>query len=345
MPEETGRVVAVQAEVQYQPAEIARQSVRIGPEPEGREGPEGPETPEEPESSAVLPWYTSPTPGETLPDGTGRLLVVVHGALRDAGRYLEHAQAAAREHASRSLIVAPQFLADVDLRGGPEPWPGTLYWDAEGWKGGEQALGTACLSSFTVMDRLLGQLTTADSWPSGRPPAVVVYGNSAGGQYVNRYAAVGRGPDRLAARGVAVRFVLSNPSTYLYFTADQSAAVGGRGRGDGGEYRWRYGFDGAPAYVEGDARENLRRYLGRDVTIVLGRDDSDGASLLLETHAAAMAQGANRYDRGIRYHAYITRLAREEGLEPRHQLIECDGVGHAAADVMAAEPVRDILFG
>jgi hypothetical protein len=255
---------------------------------------------------------------------------VVHGALRDAGRYLKDARAAAREHASRTLIVAPQFLADVDLRGGQAPWPGTLYWDAEGWKGGEQALGTAGLSSFTVMDRLLGQLTTPASWPSGRPPAVVIYGNSAGGQYVNRYAAVGRGPDRLAERGIAVRFVLSNPSTYLWFDR---------------EHRWRYGFDGAPGYVEGGARENLRRYLARDVTIVLGRQDSDNASLLLETHAAAMAQGANRYERGIRYHAYVTGLAREEGVEPRHQLVELDGVGHAAADVMAAGPVRDILFG
>ena len=164
----------------------------------------------------------------------------------------------------------------------------------------------------------------------GRParPRSSSSGTRPGGQYVNRYAAVGRGPEHLAERGIAVRFVISNPSTYLYFT---------------GDYRWRYGFDGAPAYVEGDARENLRRYLARDVTIVLGQEDRDGAALLLETGAAAMAQGANRYERGIRYHAYVSELARGDGLESRHRLIRLDGVGHAAADVMAAEPVRDIL--
>ncbi|HEY1917378.1 MAG TPA: hypothetical protein VGH27_17570, partial [Streptosporangiaceae bacterium] len=105
------------------------------------------------------------------------------------------------------------------------------------------------------------------------------------------------------------------------------------------------GFDDAPDYVRGGADENLRRYLARDVTIVLGREDRDGASLLLETGAAAMAQGANRYDRGVSYHAYIAGLARAQGLEPRHRLIRLDGVGHAAADVMAAGPVREILFG
>ena len=49
------------------------------------------------------------------------------------------------------------------------------------------------------------------SWPGGpagqraagqRTPTVVIFGNSAGGQYVNRYAAVGRGPARLAGRGI-----------------------------------------------------------------------------------------------------------------------------------------------
>jgi hypothetical protein len=49
-----------------------------------------------------------------------------------------------------------------------------------------------------------------------------------------------------------------------------------------------------------------------------------------------MSQGANRYERGLNYHAYIGG---------GHRLIELDGVGHAAADVMAAEPVRDLLFG
>lgn len=101
----------------------------------------------------------------------------------------------------------------------------------------------------------------------------------------------------------------------------------------------------APGYVTGGARENLRHYLERDVTIVLGRQDSDGASLLLETHGEAMAQGANRHERGVRYYAYVSGFARHEGIELRHRLIELDGVGHAAADVMAAGPVRDILFG
>jgi hypothetical protein len=44
----------------------------------------------------------------------GPVVIVVHGALRDSDRYLAGARHAARLAASDALIVAPQFLADVD---------------------------------------------------------------------------------------------------------------------------------------------------------------------------------------------------------------------------------------
>ena len=215
-------------------------------------------------------------------------------------------------HASDALIVAPQFLADVDRAGvdraGVDGPDGALYWRVEGWKGGY--------------------------------PAVVVFGNSAGGQFVNRYAAVGRGPDVLAARGLRVRFVVANPSTYLYFSRERPVAVPDAAHVND----WRYGFDRAPGYVDADPGRSLERYLGRDITIVLGELDNDEASLLLEVSPAAMAQGANRLDRGLRYDQHVRALARAAGLPFRHRMIRLAGVGHTAADVLAAERTREIVF-
>ena len=140
-------------------------------------------------------------PLEALAGTAGELVVVVHGALRDSGRYLEHATAAAEQAGSAALIVAPQFLAAVDAGTGAGLPEGALYWDVEGWKGAHPALGPAPLSSFTAMDSLLRQLARPQRRSPGGHPAVVIVGNSAGGQFVNRYAAVGRGPDALAERG------------------------------------------------------------------------------------------------------------------------------------------------
>jgi hypothetical protein len=318
-------VFAIQNGEQYQPAKaVGDQHVRV----RGRAG------------AGLLLCHASRSLGEPH-HGVERLVIVVHGALRDSARYLAHAEAAAEQAGSRALVVAPQFAADVDIvdrKGAPD---GALYWGVEGWKGGQPALGPAPLSSFFAMDSLLRQLTEPGRL-SGRDNTVVIIGNSAGGQYVNRYAAVGREPDALAARGIPVRFIIANPSTYLYFDRQRPVVVPDD---DGRVNRWRYGFDAAPGYVTGSPRQSLERYLARDVTIVLGGQDSDGAALLLETSPAAMAQGANRLERGIYYDAHVRRLARAAGLPAEHRLIKLAGVGHAASDVLVAPQTRGVMFG
>ncbi len=129
---------AIGNDEQYRPVQaVGDQRVRVGP--------------------ALLMCHASrPLDG---PDrGDGPLVVVVHGALRDSDRYLAHASHAARLAGADPLIVAPQFLADVDAGAAAGVPDGALYWGVEGWKGGYPALGSAAVSSFAAMDSLLGQL-------------------------------------------------------------------------------------------------------------------------------------------------------------------------------------------
>jgi hypothetical protein len=319
------RSFAIRDDEQYRPvAAIGDQHVRV----RGADG------------TGLLVCHAS-RPLDMTHENAGRLVIVVHGALRDSDSYLAWAIAAAAQAGSDALLVAPQFLADVDVSAGSALPDRALYWSAEGWKGGYPALGPAAISSYAAMDALLAELAGPSCPPPAGNPQVVIFGNSAGGQFVNRYAAVGRGPGALAARGIQVRFVIANPSTYLYFGDDRPAAVP-----DGPAVnRWRYGFEGAPPYVASGPGESLRRYLARDVTIVLGRQDSDHTALLLEINPAAMAQGANRLERGRNYDAHVRRHARTAGLAARHRLIQLAGVGHAARDVLTAEQTRNLMFG
>src|SRR5215470_10753671 len=64
-----------------------------------------------PEGTGLLACHAS---GPLRRPRRGPVVIVVHGALRDSDRYLASAQHAARLAASDALIVAPQFLADVD---------------------------------------------------------------------------------------------------------------------------------------------------------------------------------------------------------------------------------------
>ena len=77
---ETSQVEAVQAEVQYQSAKkIADQYISVHSS----------------DGEGLLPCHASRSL-DTLGAGIERLLVVVHGALRDSDKYFEHAYAAAQ---------------------------------------------------------------------------------------------------------------------------------------------------------------------------------------------------------------------------------------------------------
>lgn len=51
---------------------------------------------------------------------------------------------------------------------------------------------------------------------------------------------------------------------------------------------------------------------------------------VLEVSPAAMAQGSNRLERGIRYHEHVEEMARRTGKTVSHRLITLAGVGHDA---------------
>ena len=84
------------------------------------------------------------------------------------------------------------------------------------------------LSSFAVADRLLAELSDAKRFPNLR--RIVLAGHSAGGQFVNRYVAVGRLGESGAgpARRLEYRFLVANPSSYLYLDGRRPVAGGDR---------------------------------------------------------------------------------------------------------------------
>src|SRR5438445_13467960 len=87
---------------------------------------------------------------------------------------------------------------------------GELAFSCNGWKDGEPALGSA-IDSFSAMDGLLAALDDKARFPALKE--IVVAGHSAGGQYVQRYAAGNRIEPTLST---PVRYLVANPSSYLY---------------------------------------------------------------------------------------------------------------------------------
>ena len=286
----------------------------------------------------VLPVALSTDWSRPLPSVT-RAVIMVHGTLRDVDaslRLAEQARTAAQASADTTLLVAPQFLAEQDVE--THHLPGDfLRWDTDGWKTGRPARGPVGLSSFNAFDALLARLADPALFPALRH--VVVAGHSAGAQVVQLYAVVGRGEAALTARKIAVRYVVANPSSYLWFGNDRPRPVDPATCPDVDQ--WQYGFRHALLYV-GETRGMERRYVAKDVVYLLGEADRDPNHRELDRSCAAMAQGENRFARGMQF---MLALEVRRPNRVHNRVLPLVGVGHDAATVFGSVCGMAALFG
>jgi hypothetical protein len=168
---------------------------------------------------------------------------------------------------------------------------------------------------------------------------VVLAGHSAGAQAVERYAVVGRGEAALTARGIAVRYVVANPSSYLWFGEARPVAVDPAACPQFD--RWKYGLVGAPPYV-GDTAGLETRFINRDVVYLLGERDTDPHHKFLDRSCAAMAQGETRFARGMFNMLYLEQ--RHPNLV-RHRIFAVPDVGHDADRMFGSTCGMAALFG
>jgi pimeloyl-ACP methyl ester carboxylesterase len=276
-------------------------------------------------------------------------VILIHGRLRNGDTYFELAQrscALAGGSAADTLLIVPQFLATADVEAHEVP-SSTLHWDWTSWMGGENAEGPAPISSFDVLDAILHTLASREQFAS--LAEVVIAGHSGGAQVVQRYAVVARDEAPLAARGIALRYVVANPSSYVYFDAMRPVASGEFAEFDRAMCpsfnRWKYGLEDLPGYA-GDAASAAAleaRYAQRDVTVLLGGADCDPQHPALDRSCAALAQGEHRLGRGLAYARYMT-LRHPEGLA-KHRTYVIDGVGHDAKGIFASAQGLAALFG
>jgi hypothetical protein len=297
---------------------------------------------------ASIPIDASEDPGAVHPEIT-RAVIVFHGKGRDVAGYyaaLQRAAETAGSAAHHTLLLAPQFLREEDVEAHRLP-ARFLRWHAGSWTEGEGALGPAPLSSFDVIDALLALLTDRQRY--AQLGTVVLMGHSGGGQLLNRYAVVGRQPAMLAAAGVHLRFVIANPSSYLYFNDDRPLPDGSfapyRAAACAKFDHWRYGPIQAPPYVAdaSDAAWQRREqdYVASDVIYLLGLDDTDPHQVDLDTSCAGEAQGRERLDRGK---AYVRYLANRHPKDFRGRLWFVPGVAHSGGRMVDSSCAIAALF-
>jgi hypothetical protein len=142
--------------------------------------------------------------------------------------------------------------------------------------------------------------------PSSNQKTFGLFGNSAGSQYVLRYLALNEAPSVDLA-------VVSNSGVYTLpdLTLDYPLGMGGL-----------------------DLNENhVRRYLGRQLILLLGDADTDGSAPDLPRDTFAIAQGPHRLARGQWHFDRCTKLAERLSTPFGWRLQTLYGAGHVSQEV------------
>jgi hypothetical protein len=261
-----------------------------------------------------------------------RAIIVIHGLNRTPHSYFTYVvEAAQREgRLDDTLILAPKFQTAQD-----GPRRDEHRW-RHGWSQGDRSQDGPGLSSFAVVDEVIALLTQRGRFRNLE--MIVVAGHSAGGQFVNRYAAGAR-----RVRGVRLRWLVMNPSSYLYLDRRRPRKLGKAfavQKGAGSYNKYRYGVERLNAYMKRRGvrriRENL---LSRKVYYLTGTSDTGLQDL--DVSKPARLQGRHRLERWRNYRAYVSlfprwrRNATFRGVE---------GIGHSARGMFNSAAARRVLF-
>jgi hypothetical protein len=284
-----------------------------------------------------------------------RAVINVHGVYRTASTAFNNLVASAQLAAVKgfannplgeTILLAPHFASD-----------GPLYtyhrWN-DGWAQGDQSVLPPTISSFAVIDAMIAELMGERGGNDHRRrfpnlETIVVAGHSAGGQFTHRYAAT-NGQDG-SLPGIRMRYVVANPSSYLYLDGkrphyDGSAGIGtpyswscigfcqwrtnpgfsGAPICPGNYNDWRYGLDDKNSYAAAVGTAAIRsRLVNRSVIVLLGTADNDPNDPTLAKGCDAKLQGPHRYARGTRFLAYLNQ---QFPVYHGHSIVELAGVGH-----------------
>jgi hypothetical protein len=225
------------------------------------------------------------------------------------------------------------------------------------FQGGLSRNTSVRISFFTAIDRLLAHLVRSGNFPGLR--RIVVVGHSAGGQFVNRYAA----SSELQCLGISFRYVVLNPSHYVYFsderwipgtshdfevpsTTTQNGITECRTDQDefDGYNEYPYGLDDLWGYHDRHGVTPAMmsaRYRHRDVVHLVGENDNDPSDPWLAKSCMAMLQGQHRRERGEVYSAHLAEVF---GALANHHFDIVPGAGHNGRQMITSDVGRGYIF-
>lgn len=290
-----------------------------------------------------------------------RAIIFIHDLARNPSEGVAILTTLAGNDYGTTLILAPQFPLQIDITRFADHlpdegkaiarWPigGVSSGEGSGWHIGGDSIVQGRqrgVSSFTAIDLMLLFLADQQTFPQLQQ--IVIAGHGMGGDFIQRYAAAGQAPDLLAAQGLPVRFLVANPSAYLYLTRLRPVAVGSNFAipdanqcPDINDYP--YGLNNLVPYARRSGPNAMRlRYPERRVMYLLS--EKIRTDMYIERGCAASIQGKDRLTRGRNYERYL-RMSFGETAERSHTFALIPNADYDPVALFGSYCGQAMLFG
>ena len=241
---------------------------------------------------AIKIWYYVP---EKI-DAESNVLIVMHGAKRDADRYRDQWIEAAEQ--SNCILVVPEFSK--------EAFPKSRLYNLGGVNDKKGNPLNSKYWTFSVIEPLFDEVIGRTRSEQNK---YIMYGHSAGSQFVHRY-------NYFMPEARMKRAIAANAGWYTLANNTQ---------------KYPYGIE-----QTGLNKENLQKAFARELIILLGDKDINTQDKNLRKTEEAMQQGQHRFARGKLFFAYSSKVAKKMQTEFNWQLAVVHDADHDNAKMIQA---------
>jgi hypothetical protein len=196
-----------------------------------------------------------------------------------------------------------------------------------------------------LVDSMISRVCNRKLFPKLKK--IIVIGHSAGGQFVQRYAGMTPMPEIL--RGCKFKFIVMNPSSYLYFddrrpvkttTSLSFQRPDSTGCSNFNEYP--KGFEKLNPYAAKIGSKMIQDlFLKRDIVFILGGSDVDMNDSSMDKTCSGNMQGRFRLERGQFYYEYVKLFSKKGKI---HRIDVVPNVGHNGDKMVNSEITRKYIF-
>lgn len=263
------------------------------------------------------------------------VVIVVHGQNRNADEYFRFMTNAIGDigNLDNTIVIAPYYRDEANAS------DEELYWGSNWREGANSANSGVEISAFTVLDQIVNYLADKEKFPDLKE--IKFAGHSSGATLVQHYAITNISES--AYSEYEFQYVVAN-NQYFYYPD------GRRFNESTGEFYtpadctgydfWPYGYETAPAYVEGMTREDLlQQQISRNTIYLLGTNDTQTEGSLNTTDCAAVLLGSNRLERGRNIFNYFETFYPDNN----QKIIEVPNIGHDANAMFNSEVFKEWL--